>query len=42
MTINENKKVSRNTKRRFERKNKISNDMKLLFKKIEKEKKKEN
>ena len=30
----ENKKLSRNRKRRIERRNKISNDMKLLLNKI--------
>ena len=37
---NENKKLSRNRKRRFDRKNKISDDMKLLLNKIKSEKKK--
>ena len=37
---NENKKLSRNRKRRIERKNKINNDMKLLLNKIKSEKKK--
>ena len=37
---NENKKLSRNKKRRNERKNKINNDMKLILNKIESEKKK--
>ena len=40
MTINENKKLSRNTKRRINRRNKISDDMKLLINKIKSEKKK--
>ena len=39
---NENKKLSRNKKRRIERKNKINNDMKLLLNKIKSEKKKKN
>ena len=39
---NETKKLSRNRKRRIERKNKISNDMKLLLNKIKSEKKKKN
>ena len=39
---NENKKLSRNRKRRIERKNKISDDMKLLLNKIKSEKKKKN
>ena len=37
---NETKKLSRNRKRRIERKNKINNDMKLLLNKIKSEKKK--
>ena len=37
---NENKKLSRNRKRRIEQKNKINNDMKLLLNKIKSEKKK--
>ena len=37
---NENKKLSRNTKRRIEQKNKINDDMKLLLNKIKSEKKK--
>ena len=37
---NENKKLSRNRKRRIDRKNKINNDMKLLLNKIKSEKKK--
>ena len=40
MTINENKKLSRNRKRRIERRNKINDDMKLLINKIISEKKK--
>ena len=40
--INENKKLSRNRKRRIERKSKIDNNMKLLLNKIESEKKKKN
>ena len=36
---NENKKLSRNTKRRLERRNKINDDMKLLFNKINSDKK---
>ena len=39
---NENKKLSRNRKRRIERKNKINNDMKLLLNKTKSEKKKKN
>ena len=39
---NETKKLSRNTKRRIDRKDKINNDMKLLLKKIKSEKKKKN
>ena len=39
---NENKKLSRNTKRRTNRRNKINNDMKLLLNKIKSEKKKKN
>ena len=42
MTINENKKLSRKTKRRIDRKNKMNDDMKLLLNKIKSEKKKEN
>ena len=42
MTINENKKLSRNRKRRIERKNKLNDDMKLLSNKIKTEKKKKN
>ena len=37
---NENIKLSRNRKRRIERKNKITDDMKLLLNKIKSEKKK--
>ena len=40
MTINENKKLSRNRKRRIERRKKTNVDMKLLFNKIKSEKKK--
>ena len=36
---NENKKLSRNTKRRINRRNKTNNDMKLLLNKIKSEKK---
>ena len=39
---NENKKLSRNRKRRIERKSKIDDNMKLLFKKIKSEKQKRN
>ena len=39
---NENKKLSRNTKRRINRRNKVSDDMKLLLNKIKSEKKKKN
>ena len=39
---NENKKLSRNQKRRIARRSKMSNDMKLLLNKIKSEKKKEN
>ena len=42
MTINEKKKLSRNRKRRIDRRNKINDDMKLLLKKIKSEKKKKN
>ena len=38
--INENKKLSRNTKRKIDRGNEINNDMKLILNKIESEKKK--
>ena len=37
---NENKKLSRNRKRRFDRKNKMNNDIKLLLNKIKSETKK--
>ena len=37
---NENKKLSRNRKRRIDRKNKINDDLKLLLNKIKSEKKK--
>ena len=37
---NENKKLSRNRRRRIERKNKVSKDMKLLLNKIKSKKKK--
>ena len=36
---NENKNLSRNTKRRIHRRNKINDDMKLLLNKIKSEKK---
>ena len=39
---NESKKLSRNRKRRIERKSKIDDNMKLLFKKIKSEKRKRN
>ena len=39
---NENKKLSRNRKRRIERKNKLNDDMKILINKIKSEKKKKN
>ena len=39
---NETKKVSRNRKRRIDRKNKINNDMKLLSNKIKSAKRKRN
>ena len=39
---NENKKLSRNRKRRIERRNEINNDMKLLLNKIKSEKKQKN
>ena len=42
MTINENKKLSRNRKRRIDRINKFDNDMKLILNKIKSEKKKKN
>ena len=40
--INENKKLSRNRKRRINRKNKISDDMRVLLNKIKSEKKMKN
>ena len=39
MTITENKMLSRNKKRRIERRNKNNDDMKLLLSKIKSEKK---
>ena len=42
MTINENKKLSRNRKRRIDRKNKLIDDMKLLLNRIKSEKQKKN
>ena len=42
ITINENKKLSRNTKRRIERKSKLDDDLKLLLNKIKSEKRKRN
>ena len=42
ITVNENKKLSRNTKRRIERKNKIDENMKLILNKIKSEKRKRN
>ena len=42
MTNNENKKLSRNRKRRIDRKNKLNDDMRLLLNKIKSEKKKKN
>ena len=42
MAINENKKLSRNRKRRIDRRNKINNDMKSLLNKIKSEKEKKN
>ena len=39
---NENKRLSRNRKRRTDRKNKLNDDMKLLLNKIKSEKKKKN
>ena len=42
MFNNENKKLSRNRKRRIERKNKINDHMKLLLNKIKSEKKNKN
>ena len=38
MTINENKKLSRNKKRRIDRRNKINNDIKLFLNKFKSEK----
>ena len=40
MTTNENRKLSKNRKRRIIRKDKINDDMKLLLNKIKSEKKK--
>ena len=42
ITINENKKLSRNTKRRIERKSKTDDNMKLLLNKIKSKKRKRN
>ena len=42
MTINKNKKLSRNRKRRIDRRDKIDNDMKILLNKIKSEKKNKN
>ena len=42
MTINENKKLSRNRKRRIERRIKIDDKLKTLLNKIKTEKKKKN
>ena len=42
MTINENKKLSRNGKKRIDRRNKINDDMNLLLNKIKSQKKKKN
>ena len=42
MTNNENNKLSRNRKRRTDRKNKLNDDIKLLLKKFKSEKKKKN
>ena len=42
MTINENKKLSRNTRRRINRRNKIIEDKKLILNKIKSETKKKN
>ena len=42
MIINENKKLSRNRKRRIERRNKIDDKLKTLLNKIKTEKKKKN
>ena len=39
---NENKKLSRNRKRRIDRKNKLNDDMKILINKIKSEKRKRN
>ena len=39
---NENKKLSRNRKKRIDRKNKMNDDMKLLLNKIKSEKKNKN
>ena len=39
---NENNKLSRNRKKRIDRRSKINNDMKLLINKIRSEKKKKN
>ena len=39
ITINENKKLSRNRKRRIIRRNKLNDDMKLLLNKIKSERK---
>ena len=39
---NETKKLSRNRKRRIDRKNKLNDDMKLLINRIKSEKKKKN
>ena len=40
IAINENKKISRNTNRKIDRRNKIIDDMKLLLNNIKSEKKK--
>ena len=40
MTINENEKLSRNRKRRIERRNRMNDDINLLLNKIKTEKKK--
>ena len=42
MMNNENKKVSRNRKRRVERRNKVNEDIKLLLNKITSEREKKN
>ena len=42
MTINENKKLSRNRKRRIERRNKTNDDMKIFLNKNKTERKKKN